>query len=39
VPKDKLSHSGLWWSNSQDFIKQEKSRKAFHIVAAKIVII
>jgi hypothetical protein len=39
MPKKKLSHDGLWGSNPQDFIKQAQSRKAFHLVAVKIVII
>ena len=39
APKKKLIHSGLWGSNLQDFIKQAQSRKAFHLVAVKIVII
>jgi hypothetical protein len=39
VPKKKLSHDGLWGSNSQDFIKQAQSRKAFRLVEVKTVII
>jgi hypothetical protein len=35
----KLSHSGLWGSNPQDFIKKAQSRKAFHLVVVKIIII
>ncbi len=34
-----LSHSGVWGSISHDFIKQAQSRKAFHFVAVKIIII
>ncbi|KAK1678300.1 hypothetical protein QYE76_039148 [Lolium multiflorum] len=37
--KKKLSHGGLWGSNPQDFVKQAQSRKAFHLVAVKTVII
>ncbi|KAK1629893.1 hypothetical protein QYE76_004208 [Lolium multiflorum] len=39
APKKKLSHGGLWGSNPQDFVKQAQSRKAFHLVEVKIVII
>ena len=39
APKKKLSHDGLWGSNPQDFVKQAQARKAFHLVAVKIVII
>jgi hypothetical protein len=39
APKKKLSHSGVWGSNSQDFIKQSQSRKVFHLVTVKTVII
>src|SRR5215203_2668582 len=39
APKKKLSHGGLWGSNPQDFVKQAQSRKAFHLVVIKIVII
>jgi hypothetical protein len=37
--KNKLSHSRLRGSNPQDLVKQAQSRKAFHLVAVKIVII
>ncbi|KAK1631940.1 hypothetical protein QYE76_006255 [Lolium multiflorum] len=39
APKKKLSHDGLWGSNPQDFVKQAQSRKAFHLVAVKTIII
>jgi hypothetical protein len=39
MPKKKLSHDGLWGSNPQDFIKQTRSRKVFHLEVTKIVII
>ncbi|KAK1629509.1 hypothetical protein QYE76_003824 [Lolium multiflorum] len=39
APKKKLSHGGLWGSNPQDFVKQAQSRKAFHLVEVKIVVI
>ncbi|KAM0898970.1 hypothetical protein ACQ4PT_021612 [Festuca glaucescens] len=39
APKKKISHSGVWGSNSHDFINQAQSRKAFHLVAVKTVII
>ena len=39
VKKKKLSHGGLWGSNPQDFVKQAQSRKAFHLVEVRIVII
>ncbi|KAK1696723.1 hypothetical protein QYE76_013420 [Lolium multiflorum] len=39
APKKKLSHGGLWGSNPQDFVKQAQSRKVFHLVVVKIVII
>jgi hypothetical protein len=39
APKKKLSHSGVRERNSQDFIKQAQSKKTFHLVAIKTIII
>jgi hypothetical protein len=39
MPKERLSHSGVWGSNLQDFNKQVQSRKMFQLEVDKIVII
>ena len=39
MPKKSLSHNGVWGSNPPDFFVQAQSRKAFYLVAVKIVII
>jgi len=39
MPKERLSHSGVWGSNSQVFNKQVQSRKMFQLEVDKIVII
>jgi hypothetical protein len=39
MPKESVSHSGVWGSNSQDFTKQARSRKVFQLEEEKKVII
>jgi hypothetical protein len=39
MPNKRLSHSEVWGSNPQDFIKQAQSQKVFHLDSVKIVII